>query len=73
MTEEEALALLQDAAVRLTARFQYRGRLAYVVVHAPDGGLQVIGPEMPADVVDDLFGRAAEAYLKQAGESPIKH
>jgi hypothetical protein len=73
LTEKEALALLQEAAVRLTRGYARRNRIAYVIVQNHDGTVDIVGPNLPADVVDDLFGKAAEGYLLAAGESPIKH
>jgi hypothetical protein len=72
VTEEQALELLSEAAMRLSRGFANRGRIAFVIVQNHDGSVDIIGPNLPADCVDDLFGKAAEGYLARAGELPIQ-
>lgn len=72
MTEEQALALLAEAAMRLSKGYARRGRIAFTIVQNHDGTIDIVGPNLPADCVDDLFGKAAEGYLARAGELPIQ-
>lgn len=72
MTEEQALALLKLGALSLSAGYAKRGRIAFVIVQELDGSVDITGPNLPADCVDDLFGKAAEGYVTLAGESPLQ-
>jgi hypothetical protein len=72
VTDEDALDLLADAALRLARGYAERKHTAFVIVQNHDGTVDIIGPNLPADVVDDLFGKAAEGYLLAAGEHPLR-
>lgn len=73
MTDEEALALLHEAAFRMSRGFCRRGVTAFVVIQNHDGTITTIGPNIPADCVDDLFGKAAEAHLRDENQHPLKN
>lgn len=72
MTEAQALALLKLATVRLSEGYARRGFTAYVIVQNHDGTIDITGPTLPADVVDDLFGAAAEGYALSEGQHPMR-
>lgn len=71
MTEAQALALLKLAAVRLSAGYAKRGHTAFVLIQNHDGTIDIIGPNLPADVVDDFLGSAAEGYALAEGVHPL--
>lgn len=62
MDAEQALELLDQAAYRLVRGYANRESIAYVVRLLDTGEVRIIGPSLPADVVTDLFGRAAQGY-----------
>lgn len=69
MEASEALSLLDEAAYRLVRGYANRESIAYVVRLLDTGEVRIIGPSLPADVVTDLFEKAAQGYADSDAES----
>ena len=72
MSRAAILSLLRSTLVRVAAGYLRHNVTMFAVIQNEDGSQDIIGPNLPADCVDDFFGRAAEGYMAHMGESPIR-